>query len=73
MHRTLHQRDYIDSMCPEKKEEEDSSALKIVSLQEFKDSKNIQKNSKEKLITAAINSNNIRINSRINRKITYEN
>ena len=43
-------------MCQEKKLAEDSTALKIARMQQFTDSKNIQKKKKERLITAASNS-----------------
>ena len=43
---------YTDYMCQEKKEEEDSPALKTTSIHGEDDSKIISKKSKERLITA---------------------
>ena len=40
MHKTFHPKDDIDYLCQEKKGEEDSSALKIASMHQYKDSKN---------------------------------
>ena len=49
--------DNDDDDMSRKEKEEDSSALRIVWMQQFNDSKNIQKKNEERLITEAKNSN----------------
>ena len=45
MNKALHSRDNIDYMCQEKKEKEDTPALKIASMHRLDDSKkNVKKN-----------------------------
>ena len=46
MHKVLHTRDNIDKLYKSKKEDEDSSTLRIASMHQYKDSRNTLKRAK---------------------------
>ena len=52
----VHQALYPDYLCSEKKEEEDSVALKIAEMNQYEDSKTTLKKIKERFMTVAGNS-----------------
>ena len=56
-------------MCNENNQKEDYAVLTFVLIQQLKNSKNIQKKSKKRLIIVASNSNDIKNQLRMNRKI----
>ena len=67
MHKALQEIGDRDSICKEKKEEEELFALRISQVQQFSDSKNIEKKKKkEQNITDSsnINRNNLRTSNK---------